>query len=385
VSRFIVLPKWAPETLALWILHTYAFELRDVSTYIGIESPEKRCGKTTLLTLLGRVVNRPVAAANISSSAFFRVIQETRPPLLIDEADTFLQGNDELRGILNAGYNRETAFVMRVANDRSVDLPEDKLFQNSGEPSRTRAADRTTRLAKFSCWCPKVMAAIGHLPDTLADRCIVIPMQRKTSREECQRLRNLAPANLKEQCARFILDHKDHIAAARPEIPPTLNDRAADIWEPLLVLADLAGGEWPQLARQAAVNLMSNNYESNLASSLLLDIFLLFIEAKRDRLFSRALVEGLNNLSHRSWREARNGKEITELWLAQKLQPYNVRPRTMRIGDLRAKGYFEDDLKDAFRRYISKPELEALMAESSAANEPETPKDSTLDNPCSPA
>jgi putative DNA primase/helicase len=208
VSRFIVLPKWASETLALWILHTYAFELRDVSTYIGIESPEKRCGKTTLLTLLGRLVNRPVAAANISSSAFFRVIQETRPTLLIDEADTFLQGNDELRGILNAGYNRETAFVMRVASERCVDIPENEPFQNSEYPSPNRgASDRTTRLAKYSCWCPKVMAAIGHLPDTLADRCIVIRMQRKTSREECQRLRNLSPANLKEQCARFILDH----------------------------------------------------------------------------------------------------------------------------------------------------------------------------------
>jgi hypothetical protein len=354
IRQYIVLPKWAAETLALWILHTYAFELRDVSTYLGIESPEKRCGKTTLLTLLGRLVNRPVAAANISSSAFFRVIQETRPTLLIDEADTFLQGNDELRGILNAGYNRETAFVMRVANDRFVDSPENEPFQNSGEPSRNRgASDRTTRLAKFSCWCPKVLAAIGHLPDTLADRCIVIRMQRKTSKEECQRLRNLAPANLKEQCARFILDHKDQIASARPEIPPSLNDRAADIWEPLLVLADLAGGEWPQLARQAAVNLMSSNHESNLTSSLLLDIFLLFIEAKQDRLFSRTLVEGLNNLSHRLWREVRNGKEITELWLAQRLQPYNVRPRTIRIGDMRAKGYFEDDLKDAFRRYIS--------------------------------
>jgi hypothetical protein len=371
VSRFIVLPKWAAETLALWILHTYAFELRDVSTYIGIESPEKRCGKTTLLTLLGRLVNRPVAAANISSSAFFRVIQETRPTLLIDEADTFLQGNDELRGILNAGYNRETAFVMRVASERCVDISEDEPFQNCEEHSLNRGgSDRTTRLAKYSCWCPKVMAAIGHLPDTLADRCIVIRMQRKTSREECQRLRNLAPANLKEQSGRFILDHKDQIVSARPEIPPSLNDRAADIWEPLLVLADLAGGEWPQLARQAAVNLMSSNQESNLTSSLLLDIFLLFIEAKQDRLFSRTLVEGLNNLSHRSWREVRNGKEITELWLAQRLQPYNARPRTIRIGDMRAKGYFQEDLKDAFRRYISQSELDALIADASAANEP---------------
>src|SRR5579859_527739 len=99
VRRFVVLPEWGSETVALWVVHTYAFELREVSVYLGIESPEKRCGKTTLLTVLGELVNRPVLAANISPSAFFRVIEELRPTLLIDEADTLLQGNDELRGI----------------------------------------------------------------------------------------------------------------------------------------------------------------------------------------------------------------------------------------------------------------------------------------------
>jgi hypothetical protein len=74
LNRFVVLLKWAPEALALWIVHTFAFQLREVSTYIGIESPEKQCGKTTLLTVLAELVNRPVAAANISPPAFFRVI-----------------------------------------------------------------------------------------------------------------------------------------------------------------------------------------------------------------------------------------------------------------------------------------------------------------------
>src|SRR5436190_20291913 len=123
LNRYVVLPAFAPETLALWVLHTYAFELRDVSTYLGIESPEKRCGKTTLLGVLNRLPNRPVPAANISSSAFFRVIEEMRPTLLIDEADTFLRGNDELRGILNAGYTRDTAYVVRVTQaDSNLDL-----------------------------------------------------------------------------------------------------------------------------------------------------------------------------------------------------------------------------------------------------------------------
>jgi hypothetical protein len=121
LRRFVVLPPTADTTLALWIVHTYAFHLRDVSTYVGVESPEKRCGKTTLLSVLNELVNRPVVASNISSPAFFRVIEETRPTLLIDEADTLLQGNDELRGILNSGYSRKAAFVVRVANQFTND------------------------------------------------------------------------------------------------------------------------------------------------------------------------------------------------------------------------------------------------------------------------
>src|SRR6476659_9117534 len=139
MRRFVILPKWAPETLALWTLHTYAFQLRDVSTYIALESPEKRCGKTTLLTVLSELVNRPIVAANISSPAFFRLIEETRPTLLIDEADTFLQGNDELRGILNSGYTRKTAHVIRVVNQPANP-------QSSSSPSNPQFAIRNPQL-----------------------------------------------------------------------------------------------------------------------------------------------------------------------------------------------------------------------------------------------
>ena len=116
-TRFAVLPKWAPEVCTLFVVHTYAYELRDVCTYLGIESPIRRCGKTTLMTLLSELVNRPEPAANISSPAFFRVIDEMQPTLLIDEADTLLPGNNQLRGILNSGYTRKTAYVVRVASE----------------------------------------------------------------------------------------------------------------------------------------------------------------------------------------------------------------------------------------------------------------------------
>ncbi|MGP8200523.1 MAG: DUF3631 domain-containing protein [Limisphaerales bacterium] len=361
--RFVVLPKWAGEMLALWTLHTYAFQFRDVSTYLGLESPEKRCGKTTLLTVLSELVNRPVVAANISSPALFRVIEEVRPTLLIDEADTFLQGNDELRGILNSGYTRKTAYVVRVANKAGQ-----SNFPWAGETNGgDSAAPVPTRLVRFSCWCPKVMAAIGRLPDTLADRCIVIRMQRKTAAETCERLKNLDALPLRRQCARFAQDHAEAIAAARPPLPSNMNDRAGDIWEPLLALADAAGGPWPDLARQAAEALTANAMESSPITSLLIDILVQFINSGADRIFSRHLLVALNCSPDRPWSAIRNGREINELWLSQQLRPYGIRPKTIRQGDLTGKGYARDDMVEVFRRYIPSSEVEAMFARPSEA------------------
>ncbi len=142
IGRYVVLGESAVETLALWVLHTYAFHLRDVAVYVGVESPQKRCGKTTLLTVLSEVVNRPIVAANISSPAFFRVIEEMHPTLMIDEADTALHRNDELRGILNSGYKRKTAYVVRVASeawnrDEAGRGENGAVNETSGEENRT--------------------------------------------------------------------------------------------------------------------------------------------------------------------------------------------------------------------------------------------------------
>ncbi len=160
--------------------------LRDVTTDIGIESPEKRCGKTTLLSLLNELANRAVAASNISPPAFFRVIEDLAPTLLIDEVDTFLKGNDQLKGILNAGYKKKTAFVLRAAPS-----------QPSSEETEGETTTQPAVIKRYSCWCPKALAKIGAFPDTLADRCIIIRMQRKTSKEQCDRSRDLDPIALR--------------------------------------------------------------------------------------------------------------------------------------------------------------------------------------------
>src|SRR5215470_9380330 len=153
-KRFVILPEHADIALALWVLHTYTIEAASASPILASVSPEKRCGKSTLLDLLGRLVSRPLPTSNILPAALFRSVEKWHPTLLIDEADTFLKDNDELRGVLNSGHTRGSAFVIRTVGD-------------DHEPRR------------FSTWGPKAIAMIGALPDTLADRSITIPMRRK--------------------------------------------------------------------------------------------------------------------------------------------------------------------------------------------------------------
>jgi hypothetical protein len=201
---------------------------------------------------------------------------------------------------------------------------------------------------------------------------ISVRMQRKTATETCERLKNLEATPLRRQCARFAQDHAEAIANAHPAVPSNMNDRAGDIWEPLLTLADLAGGPWPEQARQAAVGLTATAQESSPMAALLLDIAVQFIHTGADRIYSRSMVASLNDSPDRPWSAMRNGKEISELWLSQQLRPYGIRPRTIRNGEITAKGYTKEDFTEVFRRYIPRSDVEAYMA---ASREPEPQPD----------
>ena len=378
ITRVVVLPQWAPETLALFVPHTFAYRYRDISTYIGLESPEHRCGKSTLISVLSELTNRAVVASNVTAPSFFRVIARIQPTLLIDEADTLLTGNDELRGIINASYHRRTSFVLRALNAPAPTRGSSAAPSSNGAtatndeplPSGT-SGGYNPDIVRFSCWCPKVIARIGPLPVTLADRCIVFRMHRKKADEPCERLRKFNPGDLKAKCLRFVLDHAEAIGTAEPALPSELNDRAADIWEPLLVIADLAGGSWPVRAREAAVGMATAAPDSNPIALLLFDMVLQFAHAGTERMFSAELVERLAGFPRRLWGTLLRGKPIDERWLARQLHPYGIRSRNLRINGQQAKGYEQTEVLEVCQRYVGKTELRAMLDEMRSAAEPQ--------------
>jgi putative DNA primase/helicase len=331
-KRHLALPPHADMSLALWALNAHAHDAATVSPILALSSPEKRCGKSTALHILSALVPRALMAASITPASLFRAVESYGPTLLVDEADTFLRENDELRGLLNAGHTRRGAVVIRT----------------TGDDFEPRA---------FSTWCPKAIALIGRLPGTLEDRSILLTMRRRAPHEKVERLRldrlhELEP--LRRRAARWALDHLEALRQADPTTPEALHDRAADNWRPLLAIADLAAEEWHERARAAALALSGGDAvpDGSTGELLLGDISEVFDSRRTDRLSSADLVDALAAREDRPWAEWRQGKPLSKNGLARLLKPFGIFSSSVRIGDSTPKGYHRDCFEEAWRRYL---------------------------------
>jgi putative DNA primase/helicase len=347
IRQFIICNKETATATALWCAFTWVVDSVQVAPLAVITAPEKRCGKSQLLNLIGKLACRPLVASNISPSATFRVIEAYHPTLLIDEADTFFKDNEELRGVINSGHTRQSAYVIRNVGDNH-------------EPTQ------------FSTWGAKAISGIGALSDTLMDRAIILTLRRKLSGETVQRLRH-ADAGLFEtlasKLARFADDNGAKIALARPVLPDALNDRAQDNWEPLLAIADCVGGGWPKIARDAALILSGAEQESvSLSAELLADIREVFDSKKVSHFSSADLIKELCEDDEKSWATYNRGQPIKPRQLAKRLAEYGIASKTIRVSSYSTpKGYELSQFEDAFTRYLS-PATSATAPQSSTSN-----------------
>jgi hypothetical protein len=216
-----------------------------------------------------------------------------------------------------------------------------------------------TGLKKYSCWCPKVIAMIGEVPDTIADRSIVVKMARKLTTEMCAPLSELNTADIKAKCARFALDARDAIARHPKIAGEGLNDRAADTFDPLFVIARLSGGEWEEKLRAAARALSSTADIENSGSGLILDIMDILGENGGEKMFSRDIVASLREGGMKS--QSLKSPSLNEHQMARILRPYGVKPTAIRIGKEVRSGYLAGDFREAMKRYVSQEDIEARV------------------------
>jgi hypothetical protein len=331
IRKHVVLPNHARDATALWIVHTYLTDGFLVSPRLCVRSPTKGCGKTLLLDILGRLVLRPLPTANVTPAAVFRVVEAHRPTLLIDEGDTFLREADELRGVLNSGH-RKGGTVLRVVGDNL-------------EPHA------------FSTYAACVVALIGSLPDTLHDRSVVVDLKRRLPSETVEPFRPDRAGHLDmlaRQAARWAKDNADRIADADPKMPDGIINRTADNWRPLLAIADVASGDWPQRARAAVAQarLAAGGDEASRLELLLGDIRDAFGERKE--MPSADLVETLVGIEGHPWAEmGRSGKPLSQAKLARLLKPLGIRPGNVGPEAARVRGYLREHFEEAFGRYLA--------------------------------
>lgn len=328
--------------VAIFIVATYGYGAADVFPRLAITSEMRRCGKSTLLTTAAHFAFNPELADNISPAAMFRMIAARPMTLLIDEVDSFGRDDNGLRNILNAGHSRNGA-VKRVEP-----TPDGKGYN----------------VVSFKCFAPVVLAGIGSLPDTVLDRSIIVRLQRAPKDQQHRRLRLRELARYRRGFVPQLLAHAaalEHaIATGTPNLPPSLNDRACDNWEPLIAVAELAGGDWPARALAAATALSGGTDEGHgLVEKLLADVREI-VEAPRRHAaaawrawcaagrtgprparLTRAqrptairtadLLVRLVSMAHRPWPEISHGRPITERWLADRLRGLGVVPGRARV------------------------------------------------------
>jgi hypothetical protein len=334
ISKYMVMELGAAECVALWALFTHAIDTFGIATRLAITSPRPQCGKTTLLDILYRLVVRPLLAGNVSAASVFRVVEVAQPTLMIDEADTFLPGNDELRGVLNSGH-RHGGSVIRVV----------------GEAMEVR---------EFSTFAPAAIAMIGNLPGTLADRSISIALKRKRADEAVESFRYDRTEELDQlarMCARWAADNIVRLRQVDPVVPGNLYNRAADNWRPLLAIAEAAGGDWPERARGIAAQTVDADQAKRVG--LLADIRDVFAETQADKIKSADLAAALVSIEGHPWAEyGRSGKPLSANSLARMLASDHIIPKTVRFGtgpDDTAKGYELEQFTDVFTRYLPQP------------------------------
>jgi putative DNA primase/helicase len=338
IRRFIVLDIEQAHAAALWVAFTWFVDVVEVAPLAIINAPEKACGKSQLLDLMGRMAARPLPAANSSTAFLFRAMELWTPTILIDETDTFIRENDEIKGLINAGHTRSNANVGRVVGDNH----EPKLFK---------------------VWGAKALAGIAlekHLPDATMSRAIVFELRRKLPHESVTRLRHAGGdlfEGIASKLARFADDYSQQVRLARPTLPDELGDRAQDNWEPLLAIAGCAGAEWVQRATVAALKLSGAGEKSvSTGNELLSDIQEIFESKHVLKISTAELIAALTADDEKSWATYNRGKPISARQIASRLAGYGIKSKTIRLnGYETAKGFDAEQFNDAFARYLSDP------------------------------
>jgi hypothetical protein len=348
--RFNVFPHEAAYVaVVLWDAHAHLLDCFESTPRLAFLSPEPGSGKSRALEIVETLVPNPMAAVDASAAALFRAVAGVdgkRPTILFDEIDTIFGPkageNEQLRGFINAGHRRNRP-----------------MFRCVGD-----GANQTVQA--FHSYAAVAVAGLGYLPDTIRDRSVNIRMRRRARNENIEpyrtRIHEKEGFALRDRLATWAEQVSERVKNVWPAMPEGVTDRPADVWEPLLAIADAAGGDWPDRAREACVVLVAAskaNDKGSLGVRLLTDLRD-HVMVGIDRLPTVAILDRLNALDDAPWADL-HGRPLDNRRLSRMLAEYMtadtepITSRNIKTSGSVLKGYYAADLQDAWARYCPPP------------------------------
>jgi Protein of unknown function (DUF3631) len=329
----------------------------EVTPYMAASSAVPGCGKSLLLEVLEPLVARAWKTGGMTGAALARKVHSEVPTLLLDEADQAFSREREyvaaLSGLLNDGYRRRGTYTLCVPKKDGWEFVEHRVY------------------------CPKMFAGLRGLPDTVASRSIPIRLKMKTADEAVEEKHEEELYERAEPIYQGLVSwaarHFEALRGARPDAPAEIrNPRTKEIWRPLLGIADLAAGPWPESARRAAVTLSTTQQQVNddtLNIELLADIRRAFDDAETDRISSRDLIRAVAARDDGPWTEWWDSREDTlgkaaGRKLANRLKVFGIHSRDLRIDGsaIPVKGFERSDFEDHWLRLLPPPQKSATLA-----------------------
>lgn len=347
VARFNVFPHdHCVPTLALWYAHTHAAAQFYVTPRLILDSAEPGSGKTRVLEVAALLCAAPEMTISATSAALFRMVSAGPITILFDEVDAVFNpksggSSEDLRGLLNAGY-KNGATVARCVGDA-----------------------KAMKVQRFPVFAPAALAGIaGGMPPTITTRAISIHMRKRRHDQQVDQFRQRTiereSAPLRDALAAWVASVAEQVGEAAPILPDGVTDRSAEIWEPLLAIADAAGEHWPDTARAACEHFVLHTSAESTSTgvSLLADLRNLFTKHNTDRLPTKSLLADLAQMEEAPWADL-DGKQLDARRMARELGRFSVKPTTFANPDgTKTKGYVtfatkeQVGLIDAWDRYL---------------------------------
>lgn len=159
IHTYVDIPEIYEKLTAYYVLFTWVFDKLPVCPYLAAIGPSNT-GKTRLTDVVGAICYKPFqTSGSISAASVFRIVDQFKGTLILNEFDHVGQFNSEIVVVFNNGYE-------------------------PGHPAVRVEGDQKKHTVTYQTWCPKILSARKRKSDWAFESRLISVSMRKTKRTD---------------------------------------------------------------------------------------------------------------------------------------------------------------------------------------------------------